>query len=83
MLTLTYYTISLMLIPNPDAGYAYYLLKYIFQSNDISSKIVENADDLNDISSKYILVYDKDNEIINSWISETYPEQIGNEVIIQ
>ena len=72
-----------MLIPNPDAGYAYYLLKYIFQSNDISSKIVENADDLNDISSKYILVYDKDNEIINSWISETYPEQIGNEVIIQ
>ena len=72
-----------MLIPNSDSGYAYYLLKYIFQSNDISSKIVENADDLNDISSKYILVYDKDNEIINSWISETYPEQIGNEVIIQ
>lgn len=72
-----------MLIPSSDSGYAYYLLKYIFQSNDVSSKIVESIDDLSDISSKYILVYDKDNEIINTWINDTYPEQLGNDVIIQ
>ena len=72
-----------VLIPSYDSEYTYYLLKYIFQSNDVSSKIVENTDDLYSISSKYILVYDQENEIINSWISETYPEQIGNEVIIR
>ena len=72
-----------MLIPTSDSGYAYYLLKYIFQSNDVSSKVVESIDDLSDISSKYILVYDKDNEIINTWINDTYPEQFGNDVIIQ
>ena len=54
-----------MLIPSNDSGYSYYLLKYIFQSNDVSSKIVDSIDDLNSVSSKYILVYDKENEIIN------------------
>ena len=72
-----------MLIPSNDSGYSYYLLKYIFQSNDVSSKIVDSIDDLNSVSSKYILVYDKENEIINTWIREMYPEQEGNDVIIR
>ena len=44
---------------------------------------VYDPDDLKNISSKYILVYDKDNEMIKAWISETYPEQAGNDVIIR
>lgn len=72
-----------MLIPSSDSGYAYFLLRYVFQSTDVSSKTVESIDDLSEVSSKYILVYDKDNEIINAWINATYPEQIGNDVIIQ
>lgn len=38
---------------------------------------------LDEIKSKYIFVYDQDNDIIKDWIAEKYPEQQGNEVIIQ
>lgn len=72
-----------ILIPSNDSGYTYHLGKYIFQSNDISIRVIENEDSLNDIYSKYIFVYDQDNEIINRWIESNYPEQLGNEVIIQ
>ncbi len=72
-----------MLIPDNDSGYAYFLLRYIFQSNDVMSKTVGNIYDFNDIPSKYIFVYDKENEIINTWISEMYPEQAGNDVIVR
>lgn len=71
------------LIPTEDSGYAYCLGLYLFQSDEITSKVIENDDDLNDISSKYIFVYDQDNEIIQNWIRANYPEQLGNEVIIQ
>ncbi len=71
------------LIPSDDSGYAYYLGRYLFQSDAITSKVIESEDDLNDITSKYIFVYDQNNEIIQNWILENYPEQLGNEVIIQ
>ena len=72
-----------MLIPYDDGYFTEFLLEYIFQSADVSSAVVDDPDDLKDISSKYIFVYDKDNEVINTWISETYPDQTGNEVIIR
>jgi len=72
-----------MLIPYDDGYFAEYLLEYIFQSRDVSSAVVDDPDDLKNISSKYIFVYDKDNEMIKAWISETYPEQAGNDVIIR
>ncbi len=71
------------LIPSDDSGYAYCLGLYLFQSDAITSKVIESEDDLNDITSKYIFVYDQNNEIIQNWILENYPEQLGNEVIIQ
>lgn len=72
-----------ILIPASDAGYAHYLGKYIFQSNDITTPVVESVENLDEITSKYIFVYDQDNEIIKNWIAEKYPEQQGNEVIVQ
>lgn len=72
-----------MLIPCDDSYFTEYLLEYIFQSRDVSSAVVDDPDDLKNISSKYIFVYDKDNEMIKAWISETYPEQAGNDVIIR
>lgn len=72
-----------ILIPEKDSGYADYLGKYIFQSKDMKTPVVESEETLNGISSKYIFVYDQDNEIIKNWIAEKYPEQQGNEVIIQ
>ena len=72
-----------VLIPYDDGYFTEYLLMYIFQSRDVSSAVVDDPDDLEDISSKYIFVYDKDNETIKTWISENYPDQAGNEVIIR
>lgn len=72
-----------ILIPSSDAGYAHYLGKYIFQSNDVAAPVVESEENLNEITSKYIFVYDQDNEIIKNWIAANYPEQAGNEVIIR
>ena len=75
-----------ILIPyneNIGGGYCRYLEKYIFRSNDVAEQIIENTENLDDISQKYILVYDKDNETINSWIKANYPDQLGNDVIIR
>lgn len=71
-----------ILFPKPDSGYTFYLLKYIFQSRKVSSIIVKSVDELNSISSNYIFIYDKENAIINTWIKDMYPEQLGNDVII-
>ena len=72
-----------ILVPEKDSGYANYLGKYIFQSMDMKTPVVESKETLDGITSKYIFVYDQNNEIINNWIKENYPEQFGNEVIIQ
>lgn len=71
------------LIHSGDSEYAYYLGKYIFQSNDISIVSVENEETLDRITSRYLFVCDQNNEIINEWVEENYPEQLGNEVIVQ
>ena len=71
-----------MLIPDKDSGYARHLQEYIFQSKKASSVVVKTADDLNGIKAKYIFVYDKENDTINTWIKEKYPEQFGNDVIV-
>ena len=34
------------------------------------------------IPSDYILLYDQENDIINEWVQENYPEQYGNSVIV-
>ena len=72
-----------VVIPENDAGYARYLTKYIFQSSATSSVIAEDQKNLDDISAKYIFIYDKENTIMNEWIRKNYPDQYGNEVIIQ
>ena len=71
-----------ILIPSKDSGYAYHLGKYIFQTS-VQVRIIQSEDDFNKVSQKYVFVYDQDNEIIQNWIQKVYPEQVGNEVIIQ
>ena len=72
-----------MLIPEDDSGYAWYLLKYIFQTDNAAAAVVESPEGLENMPYEYILVYDDENEIINDWIMKNYPEQYGNKVIIQ
>ena len=72
-----------ILIPAKNNGYTYYMGRYIFQSNNVTATVIQNEDDFNDISQKYVFIYDQDNEIIQDWIQKVYPDQVGNEVIIQ
>ncbi len=74
-----------ILIPSSgDPGFTYYYIgEYIFMSTDITAFVVESEESLDGIAAKYIFVYDQDNENINNWIEANYPEQLGNEVIIQ
>ena len=71
-----------ILIPSEDSGYAYHLGTYIFQTS-VKVRIIQSEDDFNQVSQKYVFVFDQDNEIIQDWIQKVYPEQVGNEVIIQ
>ena len=70
------------LISSSDSGYIYYLTRYVFYSTHTSSLIVDIADDMDSIDTDYILVYDQENEVINTWIRENYPEQYGNCAIV-
>ena len=65
-----------------DFSYLLTLGTYTFQT-PVKKAVIESEDDFNNISQKYVFVYDRDNEIIQNWIQKVYPEQIGNEVIIQ
>lgn len=72
-----------VLIPKKDAGYAGFLGKYICQSNSVSARVIESEEDIDNVTAKYIFVYDQGNEITNEWIKNYYPDQYGNDVIMQ
>ena len=66
-----------------NAGYAYYLCKYLLSSSDISTRTVSEPSQLEDTEGyKYMFLYDSENEMIQEWVKENYPEQAGNQVII-
>ena len=66
-----------------NAGYAYYLCKYLLCSTDITTRVVSEPSQLEDTEGyKYMFLYDSENEIIQEWVKENYPEQEGNRVII-
>lgn len=65
-------------------GYAYYMAKYVFGSDQIAICSQETAgglDTLGDI--KYVVVADPESPAIQEWISIHYPDQAGNDVIIR
>ena len=73
-----------VLIPSNINSRSYFrvLAAYEFLTPS-TAVVIESEDDFNEISQKYVFVYDPDNEIIQNWIQKVYPEQVGNEVIIQ
>ena len=72
-----------VLIPKSDSGYVYFLEKYIFQSNSVGSAVISTQEDMDNITAKYVFLYDQNNEIVNAWVKNHYPDQYGNDVIIQ
>ena len=76
-------TYCFLILSEDNPSYFYFMGRYIFQSSNVTVKVIESEDDFNDISQKYVFVYDQNNEIIQDWIQKVYPDQVGNEVIIQ
>ena len=72
-----------VLLPYDDGQYTWYLGRYIFQSTEVVTTVIHCEGDLDGIEEKYILIYDRDNEDIQNWVRDTYPEQVGNEVIVR
>lgn len=71
------------LLQSEDYSYDGYLGRYLFQSPYTVKRVVDENTDMSDLENyKYIFNHDKDNPIIAEWITENYPEQIGNDVII-
>ena len=69
-------------IPTEDAGYAYYLCKYLLHSANVSTRIVTDRSQTDDLENyNYVFFYDSNNEILNNWVETQYPEQVGKTVI--
>ena len=73
----------LIAIPESDAGYTYYLAKYILGSNQITTPVI-TEDSQTEIFAQYdyIFIKDADNPVIRSWIYENQPGQLDQEVIV-
>lgn len=71
-----------VLLPKGDSGLTHYMCIYLFNSDDITVTTIKDADDMNQIDSRYILVYDYQNEMIQEWIKQHFPDQVGNSVIV-
>lgn len=69
-------------IDSEDAGYMYYMGKYVFASEKVNTPVItaENQTEmLNDY--QYVIVADQENEILQNWVLKEYPEQAGCTVI--
>lgn len=77
------YSSYAILLEEDDIGYSFWLMRYIFQSSNIYNSVIDESSDLSALDNyNYVFVYDKGNDVINNWISEKYPTQAGQDVII-
>lgn len=74
---------SYCILVDEKTDYAFFMGRFVFETDNITSFVVYNTDQMDSISSKYIFVYDTDNEMIKEWIRENCPEQLGESVIIR
>lgn len=71
------------IIGTDDGGYTDFLERFVFQSINVSSVVVENASDMDVIGAEYIIIRDMDNPVVNEWVMNNYPQQSGEKVIIR
>lgn len=72
-----------VLTPEPDAGYANFVTRYILRSGDVLSFVADEEAKLDGVKNDYILLYDDIHPAIPAWVAEHYPEQLGERVIVQ
>lgn len=65
-----------------DAGYTYFLCKYLLGSNNVATRAVTEEAQTEDLQNyDYIFFYDSKNDIMNNWAEANYPEQAGKTVV--
>ena len=70
-------------IPAEDAGFTYFMGKYVLLSDNISVKVVTDKEQLDDAqNAAYLLIRDAENPIIQEWVQEHYPDQAGEQVVV-
>ena len=72
-----------VLIPEPDAGYANFVTRYVLRSGDVLSFVADEEGKLDGVKNDYILLYDDIHPAIPAWVAAHYPEQLGERVIVQ
>lgn len=69
-------------IPFDDGGFAANMCFYMFSATGVSPNVISEDSQLEDATRfDYVILYDSENEIIQKWVSENYPEQAGQDVI--
>lgn len=73
----------LIFTESPENSYLFYVGKYLFNSCEITSLHITSPEALEDIPQReYILVQDTENELVQQWLHENFPDWQGDELII-
>ena len=64
-----------------EKNYMGHAAKYIFYTGKVNAEVITNMDMMDEITDEFIFIYDENNEIIQEWVRNHYPEQVGNTVI--
>lgn len=66
-----------------NPGYIQYLGRYLLFTDEVSARVISEKSQLYDAGSyDCILIYDTENETIQEWVRENYPQQEGKSVIL-
>ena len=70
------------LIPERDSGYANFVLSYLLSVPEVDISMIDDEQQMENLRGiPYVFVYDRDNPVIEKWISENYPSQLGKPVL--
>lgn len=64
-----------------ESNYMGHAAKYIFYTGNVNAEVITNMEMMDKVTEEFIFIYDDNNEIIQEWVRNHYPEQIGNAVI--
>lgn len=79
------YAYTICIPENVVSDYTIALARYVFNSDWVDVKTnVKDTSELDDVEKgTYVFIYDRENEVIQNWVAENYPEAVGDKVILR